>query len=170
MVTVIMTLSCSTCHLRWEVAQSSREAFDCPSCDARLYTPVVDPKGSGCWSLFFVLLLLAAQLACMESAVLDPAPPTAVVSPGVPSPVALNVDEMIVVSAGLPSVFEPAFDMREVCAIELLNVRGGPGTQWPVIGQLKAGEVVRVREWSHNGNGWAMIAVVEWVNGDYLCL
>jgi hypothetical protein len=57
----------------------------------------------------------------------------------------------------------------EVCNAEILRVRGCPMTTCSEIRYLKGGDGVTVREWSHNGNGWAMIAAAEWVNGDYLC-
>ena len=119
------------------------------------------------------LLLLAAQLACMESATpLDPAPPTAVVLQGATAEPLL--DAQMIESASLP-IYEPAaFDVRTVCAIEFLNVRGGPGTNWSVLYQLAAGERVRVREVSR---GWAMVSTLDyvppyspqWVKLEYLC-
>jgi hypothetical protein len=56
-----------------------------------------------------------------------------------------------------------------VCAWTL-NVRAAPSTSAMVYDDeaLERGQVVAVREWSRNGNGWAMIAPGRWVNGDYL--
>lgn len=75
----------------------------------------------------------------------------------------------------VPGYWVPAWYV--VCAAETLNVRGGPedGATW--LDVLPNGERVWVREWSHNGNGWAMISdqpggwpySPQWVNGDYLC-
>lgn len=129
--------------------------------------------------LSVIVFLLAAHLGCMESAaptivplmVLDPVPPTAVVLQVSATPAQAEMDEMLVEGAGPAS----PFDVRTVCAIESLNVRGGPGTNWSVLFQLSAGERVRVREWWH---GWAMVSRLDyvppyspqWVNGDYLCL
>ncbi len=46
-----------------------------------------------------------------------------------------------------------------------LNVRIGPGTQYPVVMELKAGEPVLVPT---TQDGWANIAPDEWVNAKYL--
>lgn len=70
--------------------------------------------------------------------------------------------------AGLPlsfdDVHEPVY--LTVCAIQYLNVRGGPGTMWSVLYQLERGARVRAREWF---DGWVMIKAAEWVKGDFLC-
>ncbi len=55
-----------------------------------------------------------------------------------------------------------------VCT-ESLHIRSSPTEDSRSLGFLVYGDPAYVREWSHNGNGWAMIAPARWVNGDYLC-
>lgn len=53
---------------------------------------------------------------------------------------------------------------------ETLYIRAGPGMSYAAIGSLAKGEILTVHEWSKTGNGWAMIAPAQWVNGDYIKL
>lgn len=55
-----------------------------------------------------------------------------------------------------------------VCT-ESLHIRSSPTENSRSLGFLFYGDPAYVREWSRNGNGWAMIAQARWVNGDYLC-
>lgn len=55
-----------------------------------------------------------------------------------------------------------------VCT-ESLHIRSSPTEDSRSFGFLVFGDPAYVREWSRNGNGWAMIAPARWVNGDYLC-
>ena len=56
-----------------------------------------------------------------------------------------------------------------VVCTDALHIRTAPKDTATILGFLENGTPVYVREWSHNGNGWAMIAPAKWVNGDYLC-
>ena len=105
-----------------------------------------------------VLVILAlAMLACgTVSAIATPDPAATATS-----------QEIVEVGADV-EIVTPPHVYWTVCA-ETLYVRGSPRTTSAPIRWLQRGEQVRVREWSRNGNGWAMIAPAEWVNGDYLC-
>lgn len=133
--------------------------------------------------IYAIALLLFASLACMESSAVgdgvrpEASPTVAVRDLQAATPEAAHLDEMIVEGAGLP-VFDTGLIIRTVCAIESLNVRGGPGTNWAVLYVLPAGERVRVRDVGMGVNaGWLMISRLQydppyspqWVNGDYLC-
>jgi len=107
----------------------------------------------------WICLLVVMSLACQMSAAV-PAVTVPTIAP-TPAPTStLETDDGII---------PPSIALRQytVCAWTLY-VRGGPGTGWRVLDVLERGEVVTVREWSHNGNGWAMIGTARWVNGDYL--
>lgn len=131
--------------------------------------------------IYVLVVLLLASLACMESSAVGggvvPEASSTVAVRDLATPEAVRIDEMIVESAGLP-VFDTGVIIRTVCAIESLNVRSGPGTNWAVLYVLPAGERVRVRDVGMGGNaGWLMISRLkyvppyspQWVKGEYLC-
>jgi len=116
------------------------------------------------WIAFLILIffLCVVSLAC--SIPVSSIPPT-------PTETATAQPVYIPATETSPTEYEyiPHPTKWYVCADEALNVRGAPDDNATILYQLQNGDVVRVREWSHNGNGWAMIQPANWVNGDYLC-
>lgn len=63
----------------------------------------------------------------------------------------------------------PRADGWIVCAPSL-PVYDGPGSFYHVIGELQAGDAVQVETWGKGaGAGWAMLGMVQWVDGSGLC-
>ena len=62
-------------------------------------------------------------------------------------------------------VHEPTIEVYKVKVNTVLNVRKGPGTNYPVVGKLKNGVMVSVYETSGT---WARIGTDKWVSMNYL--
>jgi uncharacterized protein YgiM (DUF1202 family) len=54
---------------------------------------------------------------------------------------------------------------RYEVVVDALNVRSGPGTDYPVVGALYKGEVI---EGTPDGSGWVSLSDREWVSEEYL--
>lgn len=95
----------------------------------------------------------------------SPAPRAPLISGDTPRP-AITMQEPAA-GAEIPGYWTPRW--FTICADQAVDVHGSPGPDALITGQLHEGDRVRVREWSHNGNGWAMIAPAQWINGADLC-
>lgn len=102
------------------------------------------------------IALLVIALAILACGTTTPDPPQTPASP--------TAAPIIEAEEAIPTPLQT----YTVCT-DTLRVRGCPSTSCSELRYLKENATVRVREWSHNGNGWAMIEPAEWVNGDYLC-
>lgn len=103
-----------------------------------------------------IIIALVLSLACASSA--------AGIQPTVTTPGARTLDTS-------QSEYDEPFQTPSytwTVTAETLYIRAVPGMSYAAIGSLAKGESLIVHEWSKTGNGWAMIAPAQWVNGDYL--
>lgn len=67
-------------------------------------------------------------------------------------------DSAAVDAAVTAAVTEPILDVREVTG-NRVNVRGGPSTNFGIVGKLRQGDAVEILE--DNGNGWVRMRAIE---------
>lgn len=103
-----------------------------------------------------LITIVLATLACGQSAL------------ALPTPTQTAIPQSAQTVEAEETAPTPNARAWTVCA-DTLRVRGCPMTSCSEVRYLRQGDTVIVREWSSNGNGWAMIQAAEWVNGDYLC-